>query len=812
MVFGKYCLLERISVGGMAEVFRAKPLPAHQSGKMLALKRILPHLAEDDEFITMFVDEAKLTVALEHPNIVETYELGNFQKSYYILMEYIAGADVLALQKRLRQNRRIMSVAQACYVAEKIARGLHFAHTACDEEGRPFNIIHRDVSPQNIRLTYDGRVKLIDFGIAKAAVQRTKTQVGVLKGKFGYMSPEQVQGEEFDYRSDVFALGTTLWEMLTNRRLFNGDNEFETLQMVKHPDIPPPSEKNPQVPPRVDDIVLRALHEDRNQRFQSAAKFADALNGFVSNIDRPYTREHLARWMSETFHEELQEERRKRKLYREIKTADDVREFNNEYVEDGPIHDEEFAGESLVEDDERLDDDQIWDPEFAPEEGEDVDPEEFAANHTMVAAGGFDPADYHDEDEDIITLADDDLIELEEGELAEAETSGSLVQPFDASAGASGSSPAAASSSGTQPSAQRPGTKSGGGSDGNAVRIASAVAAVVALLALAFTVSYKMLASGVRGYSQSPGGGSLVISVEPTPTTDGEILVDGRSEGHVAPVTVNELGAGEHEVVARFDGFKEAKKKVDLSDGALRTITLKLEAKPNSGGQVRLDVEGADEPRVFIDGEQAEWVSSTDYMSVKPGRHLVEVIAAGRKVWSRVINVKSGNSMTEQVRLSSTDIDLRIEASESATVKIDGEKVGTTPVVAEGLDPTEIHHLELEAEEGRDDFETHLGFPRLGQGVVDVDFDEPSAARDEDEFGWLTASTGSDWWELLIDGVQTRLATPLGADSKIPVAEGERTVSFRRGNKVHEFEVEIEAGETTSVEETLVFEWSKSEL
>jgi serine/threonine protein kinase len=308
MLFGKYCLLERLSVGGMAEVFRAKPLNSPSTDRFLALKRILPHLAEDEEFIKMFVDEAKLCVHLRHPNIVHIFELGKFQSSSYILMEYIPGQDLLALQKRLRQRRLIMSVAQACYVVMELAKGLDYAHKATDDYGRPLNIIHRDVSPQNVLISYGGQVKLIDFGVAKAAVQSTKTQVGVLKGKFGYMSPEQIRGEAIDQRSDIFAAGTVLWELLTNRRLFTGDNEFEIFQKVRDANVDPPSAKNPQIPPEVDRIVMKALTAHPEQRYSYCADLARDLGQFLTSIEPLYTQRHLSDWMARFFEEEFASE------------------------------------------------------------------------------------------------------------------------------------------------------------------------------------------------------------------------------------------------------------------------------------------------------------------------------------------------------------------------------------------------------------------------------------------------------------------------------------------------------------------------
>lgn len=826
----------------MAEVFRAKPLPAHQSDKMLALKRILPHLAEDEEFITMFVDEAKLTVALDHPNIVETYELGNFQASYYILMEYIAGQDVLALQKRLRQNRRIMSVAQACYVARQVARGLHYAHTACDEEGRPYNIIHRDVSPQNVRLTWDGRVKLIDFGIAKAAVQRTKTQVGVLKGKFGYMSPEQVRGEEIDHRSDVFALGTTLWEMLTNRRLFNGENEYETLQMVKHPEIPPPSEKNAQVPPAVDDIVMGALAEDRRRRFQSCAEFGDALNRFLTSMNEPYTKDHLSAWLAKTFTGELEEERQKRELYRQIKTPEDVQWFNREYVDAAMVGDGS-SGESLVGDAaarREAPENDIWDPDFAPEDAAEVDHEDFATDHTVVAAGGFDPSQFEDEEDDVISLADVDIIEVEDqgrssgGEsdfASDAAPAGDRSAEVpqrtpsrkrDSSEGAASAARAgtgAAAGEGADPSSKRakpetdrtttaPAAETG---DNNTVRMASALAAVVTVFVLAVTVGYMALASGDRGWATENPSASMVISVEPTPSRRGKLLVDDKLRGRETPLTVANLEPGEHEIEVRYPGYKAVERAIRLKPGALRRVEVRLDEDPNARARIRLTIPDADgEIGVYLDGRETEW-SSDEPLYVDAGRHLLEVVAPEKRLWSRLIDVAPGEAVTERVEWMSNAAALRFEASEEARVEVDGEEIGTTPVTAEGLAPVSIHRVFVQSEESDAEWSSHIGFPRLGQKRLRIDFEDPPATYEEGDFGWLTVDSGEDWWSVMVDGAPTGHRTPIDASSKVPVVEGEHTVALRRGREMREFDVEIEAGETTSLERDVSFEWSEAE-
>ncbi len=212
--FGKYLLLERLSIGGMAEVFLAKTFGIEGFAKLVAIKRILPAMADDADFVQMFIDEAKIAGQLSHPNICQIYELGRIDGAYFIAMDYVRGKDALQLISRFRRLRCRMPLAMAAFIAARACEALDHAHRRADAQGRPLNIIHRDVSPQNILVSYAGEVKLIDFGIAKAVSRSAHTQAGVLKGKFGYMSPEQVRGEPLDRRSDpappIGLLGDTL--------------------------------------------------------------------------------------------------------------------------------------------------------------------------------------------------------------------------------------------------------------------------------------------------------------------------------------------------------------------------------------------------------------------------------------------------------------------------------------------------------------------------------------------------------------------------------------------------------------------------
>ena len=318
-LFGKYYLLELINVGGMAEVFKAKMFGVEGFEKIVAIKRILPEVAEDAEFIKMFVDEAKIAVKLQHPNVVQIFELGKIEDSYFIAMELINGKDLKTIRKRLKRVDLLMPVEQSAYIISQVCDGLDYAHRKTDEKMNPLNIVHRDISPQNMIVSYEGTVKLIDFGIAKAKSKSTKTQVGMLKGKFSYMSPEQVSGQPIDRRSDIFSLGVVFFEMLTGKRLFLGKNDVETLEKIRKAEVLPPSVFNSDVPPELDRIVLKALAKDREDRYQWASEFSEDLKKFSYSSGKSFSRQDMMNFMSEFFADELEEETAKLEEYHKIK-------------------------------------------------------------------------------------------------------------------------------------------------------------------------------------------------------------------------------------------------------------------------------------------------------------------------------------------------------------------------------------------------------------------------------------------------------------------------------------------------------------
>ncbi|MGC4120957.1 MAG: serine/threonine-protein kinase [Myxococcales bacterium] len=317
--FGDYLLLDLISRGGMAEVWRARRRDA-PGGALVAVKRLLPALATSPELLSMFLAEGRMMTRLAHPNIARALDVGQADGHWYIALEYVVGRDLRALSERAASRRVSLPVGLACYVVQKMCEGLDHAHHARGPDGVPLQLIHRDVSPDNCLVTFDGGVKLIDFGIAKTADADYQTSTGVLKGKFAYMSPEQVRAERVDCRSDVFSAGVVLYELLTGRRLFQGSNDFETLRSVLELPIPVPVRLGRRLPAGLEATVMRALDRERNRRQQRASGLALELGRACRHLDRPPTPELVGRWMQNLFGPELDRERQEEEASRVDRT------------------------------------------------------------------------------------------------------------------------------------------------------------------------------------------------------------------------------------------------------------------------------------------------------------------------------------------------------------------------------------------------------------------------------------------------------------------------------------------------------------
>lgn len=280
--FGDFRLLRKVAQGGMAEIFLAQD----KNGDICALKRILPHLAHQESFIRMFIDEARIVSHLNHPNVAGVYSQGKHDGYYYIAMEYVEGHSILALQERAKAQKMALPRGLLAYVVSELLNGLGHAHSARDNKGRFLGIVHRDVTPQNVLVSYDGEVKLIDFGVAKAKARLTHTDAGFTKGKLSYMSPEQARGDDLDGRSDLFSVGIILYEITTGRRLFNKEGPGGILGAIVNEPIPPPTYKDRKYPRDLEAILMRALEKDSERRWQNAEDMSDALKRFARR-ERP---------------------------------------------------------------------------------------------------------------------------------------------------------------------------------------------------------------------------------------------------------------------------------------------------------------------------------------------------------------------------------------------------------------------------------------------------------------------------------------------------------------------------------------------
>jgi eukaryotic-like serine/threonine-protein kinase len=309
----RYTITERLDQGGMAEVFRGVAESIRGFKRSVAIKRILPSLTKNDKFVSMFLDEAKLSLMLQHANVVQVFDIGSTDNTYFLVMEYVDGCNLKSLLERLKHRGRRISVPQAIYIIIECCKALNYAHSLEHPETlEPLNIVHRDISPPNILLSKNGEIKLVDFGLAKANSQIESTDPGVVKGKFSYLSPEAASGLDVDHRADIFAAGIILWEMFTGRRLFYGDTDYQTVELVRQARIPSIQALNPEIDAELEGVVRKSLARDPNQRYQQAADLGDALAQYLFSHRLKVTARDVASVVRDT-QEEVQRKRQVRK-------------------------------------------------------------------------------------------------------------------------------------------------------------------------------------------------------------------------------------------------------------------------------------------------------------------------------------------------------------------------------------------------------------------------------------------------------------------------------------------------------------------
>lgn len=315
--FGNYILLDRVAVGGMAEIWRAKTTGAVEGfERTVGLKCILSSYTQNEEFKAMFIEEARIASTLNHSNIVRITNFGSIDDKYYHEMEYVDGKSLRQIVKKARDVGIDIPIDCACFMIQEVCKGLNYAHMKHDSiSDQHLQIIHRDISPQNIMVSYEGEVKIIDWGIAKAISNIDQTRAGVLKGKFGYMSPEQTAGIPLDLRSDIFSTGIVFYETLTGRRLFIAENEIATLKKIQECDIIKPSQVNGNIDANLEKIVLKGLERDREKRFQTCQEFHEAINSYMNQSFPSFSFAKLSKFIKELFKNEIIEDKAKVKFY-----------------------------------------------------------------------------------------------------------------------------------------------------------------------------------------------------------------------------------------------------------------------------------------------------------------------------------------------------------------------------------------------------------------------------------------------------------------------------------------------------------------
>ena len=732
----------------MAEVYRARPFNAPNFKRFLVVKRILPNLAADDEFVAMFVDEAKIAVQLNHRRICQIYELGRLDGSFYIVMEYIAGRDLLALQNWFRKRRRIMSVAQAVHIAIQVCEGLDYAHRKVSDDGEPLDIIHRDVSPQNILVSYDGDVKVIDFGIARAATTNQVTQVGVLKGKFGYMSPEQVDAKPLDRRSDVFAVGTLLWEMLTARRLFYADSDYATLEKVRSAEIQPPSARNSRVPEEIDRIVLKALERNLDERYQWASEFAADLRAFLSSASPNYGDAKLSAWMCNNFQELLDAEREKIATYSRFVTIDDVHSYYAENP-DGDFDDDD------EEDDEEDEATQVFDPNRHGDE-------------ELLAENELQPLPT------IVQMSD----ELGTG------------LPEERSFPKFASEPSAPSDHMGDLSLPP-----------NIPPLRLRKKSNLPLMTLLAVLVAAIAVLGLWVYQSANATGGLTVTTIPV---DASVYVDGEQLPGTSPYTLEEVPPGTRVVEIRHEDYMPALAQVEVSANSIAMLDRELESLTVGSATVALTLSDPT-AQIYLDGSLVGGQGAARSFDVGAGEpHTVEVYLAGHFVEVYDFDLGADARFERRVEFRPVQGSITVESQPEGTLFLDGEERGSTEggLTIDGLDVHRSYALEIRPNsrsflpyeqtlvfDPSYDLRLRPRLPRRGTGRTD----EPVT------FGYITTSGAERWYRVLVDGRDTGFVTPISADAALPLKTGERQITFERPGDRRDVRVTVVADQQLPV-------------
>jgi len=603
--FGRYQLLGLLGQGGMGRLYIAERRGIQGFVKIVALKRIQPHLADSKQLREMFLNEARIAARLEHPNIVATYELGEVDGNYFISMEYLPGEDLSAIISGCQDERMPVDVAAA--LTQQAAQGLHYAHEARDGQGKRIGLVHRDVSPRNIFVTYHGVVKLLDFGVVRGP-ERQKSIPGVFKGKYGYCAPEQIEGRAVDRRTDVFCLGIALWECLTGARLFDAATDAATIDAVRSRPIEAPSALRPEVPAELDAITLRALARDPERRFKTAHDMSEELDRFLTGQDERPTSKSVGRWMESIFGAERSSLKKAISQGGEIEATLDrlvalnaIRPASGETTNTGSTGGQHKAQPRAM-----------WSTSI----GSHPSGDRRASEPSFVSPSGALPSGG--------------------SALSRSSSSGR-------SALATPSSPARAASAALRGALDGSEVRAQPGARKSTLPIVLGVGLVLGGMAVVGAVALR----GERSFSDAPaqrtGRATARLEIQSQPP-GAHVFVDGSPSGLRTPAVLSGLSAGTR-VQIRVDkaGYEPATEQVTLNEGQSRTISLVLRG---ATGNLRF-VGAPARASVYLDDRP---VDASKALAATPGAHKLRVETAdGLLLFSKTIDVAAGAEIAVDV-------------------------------------------------------------------------------------------------------------------------------------------------------------------
>lgn len=620
----------------MAEVFRGKSAGVEGFERLVALKRILPNIAADPDFVEMFVDEAKLAVQLQHANIAQVYDLGKAEDTYYIAMEYVPGVDLRKMWDRARGRNRLLPIAMSCHIMQKACEGLDSAHRKKDHTGQDISLVHRDVSPQNIMVSFEGEVKVIDFGIARATNKVGKTQAGVLKGKFGYMSPEQVRGRDLDNRSDIFACGAVLYELLVGDRLFLGESDFSTLEKVRNVDVIPPTRLNKNLSPHLERIVMKALAKNRDDRYRWASEMAEDLQRFIFDSKQTFGRTDLQRYMQQHFEKDQEQERERLERY-------------------SKLHADDF-------------------PSLAPRSGGQVK----AGNSVdVVFTPDLDSQSLHPAEGNpgVLNTSTASLRPLDPSE-EPTPSSGVTVVPIDPSGVPPSSSTLPLPPQGIDPAllADLPEI-----SALRSARLPRWVMPVIVSLGLLLVVAFGLM---FREKLFDARKGSLSIQTIPSRAI---VTINDKLASNSTPYTMDNLEPGSYLIKASAPGYDDAIRAVRLAGGENRLETLQL-SRTTESGSLTIRSEPETGLHVFLNGQDTHKVTPVTLEQLA-GEQLITLRRNdGSVVTRRPMNLLAGAA--ELLHVATDQLPSVVEVASEPTgaeVFVGGKSLGQTPLVLSEL-------------------------------------------------------------------------------------------------------------------------------